>query len=65
MNPSNPDLPPPEPTAPEVEHSFHRYRSNQIPWFVHLLWVCFWILAVYYVLRFLFPVIQGELSNPP
>lgn len=49
----------------EVEHRYHRYTGTRIPWFVHLLWVSFWIFAVWYILRFLFPMIQREFSSPP
>jgi hypothetical protein len=56
---------PNDPPGPESESRFHRYRGNEIPWYVHLLWVSYWVLAIYYVVRYLFPVIQGELSNPP
>jgi hypothetical protein len=55
----------PEETAPETEHQQHRYAGYAIPWFVHLLWVSFWIFALVYVIKFLLPVIRGELLSPP
>jgi len=57
------DSTPPHSDAPEVEHRQHAYRTNRIPWFVHLLWLCFWIFAISYVVTFLVPAIQVELVN--
>ena len=45
----------------EVEHQFHRYTGNRIPWYVRLIWVGFWVFAVYYTVVYLFPAIQTEL----
>ena len=50
---------------PQVENQYHRYLGSQIPWYVHLLWLTFWGLALYYVARYLFPIIQPELISPP
>jgi hypothetical protein len=47
---------------PEAEHRHHRYRTNAIPWFVHLIWVGFWILAIWYVLRWLIPEVRDTFS---
>lgn len=44
----------------EAEHRNHRYVGNTIPWYIHLLWVLFWIFAIGYVLTYLFPDIQRE-----
>jgi hypothetical protein len=44
-----------------AEAKFHDYSSNEIPWYVRILWLGFWILAVVYTIRFLFPAIQREL----
>ena len=43
------------------EGEFHNYTSNSIPWYVRLMWLGFWILAVTYTIRFLFPAVQSEL----
>lgn len=55
-----PDLPTQHDTA-EAENQFHMYRGNDIPWYVRLMWLGFWILTVIYVIRYLFPAIQAEL----
>jgi hypothetical protein len=49
----------------EAEHRFHHYTSNAIPWYVRLIWVGFWIFAVAYTIRFLFPAMQIELIRQP
>lgn len=56
---------PPEQPTVEEEHQFHHYRGNEIPWYVRMIWVGFWIFAVYYVVVNLFPAMQIELILPP
>ncbi|MBX3427357.1 MAG: hypothetical protein KF688_16885 [Pirellulales bacterium] len=55
-----------------VEHSsavdesrFHNYVGNRIPWYVRLLWLGFWVLAVVYVIKYLFPILPVEIADPP
>lgn len=48
-------------TTAETEDQFHHYRGNEIPWYVRLMWLGFWILTVVYVVRYMFPAIQAEL----
>jgi hypothetical protein len=55
----------PEQGSPDVEEKHHRYITNRIPWYVHLIWISFWLFSVAYVVRFLFPAIQKELLSPP
>jgi hypothetical protein len=55
----------PENTSPEEENKNHTYVTNRIPWFVHALWIIFWIMAITYVLSYQFPVIRTEFLNPP
>jgi hypothetical protein len=57
-----------EPTdvrSPEAEGRFHTYVGNRIPWYVRLIWLCFWVFAAYYVISYLFPELQTEILNPP
>ncbi len=49
----------------ETESQFHNYRGNHIPWYVRLMWLGFWVLAVAYTIRLLFPALQVELFNRP
>lgn len=51
--------------AAEAEHRHHHYSGNEIPWYVHFMWVSFWCLAVYYTITYLIPVLQRELVGPP
>jgi hypothetical protein len=46
-----------DPNSAAAENRFHTYVGNRIPWYVRLIWVCFWVFAVYYVITYLF--------NPP
>ncbi|MCA9122251.1 MAG: hypothetical protein H6822_21390 [Planctomycetaceae bacterium] len=54
-------MPEVENTSAEVEHQYHHYTGNRIPWYVRLMWLAFWIFAVVYTIRYLFPAIQVEL----
>lgn len=54
-----------ENTSAESEHQHHHYTGNRIPWYVRLMWVGFWIFAVVYTIRFLFPAVQVELFEQP
>jgi hypothetical protein len=54
-----------ESTSAENEHKFHHYKGNAIPWYVRLLWLCFWVFVVAYAILYLFPAAQVEISNPP
>lgn len=49
----------------DQEHRFHHYTGNRIPWYVRLLWILFWIFAIYYTLTYLFPALRIELTAPP
>lgn len=54
-----------ENTTAEQESRYHSYVGSKIPWPIHLLWVLFWCLAAWYVLRFLLPALKIELTSPP
>jgi len=55
---------PPKHTA-RAEHHFHQYTGNRIPWYVRLIWLLFWIFAVYYFVVYLVPIMQVEMISPP
>ena len=48
-----------------TEGRFHNYIGSRIPWYVRLVWIMFWVFAVVYVIRYLFPNLQTEILNPP
>ena len=54
----------PENTPAAVENRFHTYVGNRIPWYVRLIWVLFWIFAIYYVTAYLFPDLQTSVFKP-
>lgn len=54
-----------DPRGPEAERANHRYIGNEVPWYVHGLWVLFWAFAMAYVLTYLVPAIRSELLAPP
>ena len=51
-------------SAAQAESRFHTYVSNRIPWYLRLLWLCFWVFAIYYVVTYLFPDLQTAIFNP-
>jgi hypothetical protein len=68
MSPSEQTQPNPEKSGestPEAENKNHRYVGHEVPWYIHLMWVLFWLFAIGYVLRYVFPAIQSELLSPP
>ena len=53
-----------DPNSPEAEGRYHNYVGNRIPWFVRVMWLGFWCIAVYYFVQHLFPDLQTELLVP-
>lgn len=54
-----------EKATPEQEGRFHNYVGHQIPWYVRVMWLLFWILAAWYVVNLLLPALDSELLSPP
>lgn len=52
-------------STPEQEHVYHYYRGNEIPWYVRVIWLGFWVFTVVYIIRYFFPAMQTELVLPP
>ncbi|MDX1961581.1 MAG: hypothetical protein SFX18_00420 [Pirellulales bacterium] len=50
----------PDVDSPQAEGEYHDYVTNRIPWYVRLVWVGFWIFAVYYTVKYLFPDLQSQ-----
>ncbi len=55
----------PEPRPPIEEDRFHTYVGTAIPWYIRLMWIGFWVLAVSYVITYLLPALKHELITPP
>ncbi len=51
--------------TPEAEMEFHHYRGNEIPWYVRVMWLGFWIFAITYTISWLFPAMRKELFQQP
>jgi hypothetical protein len=49
----------------EEEQKYQSYVGNDIPWYVRLIWVLFWIMTIWYVVYNMLPAIPVELSSPP
>ena len=56
---------PTDPNSATGEHRYHNYVGNAIPWFVRLIWIGFWVFAIYYTVQFLFPAVRIELFQNP
>jgi hypothetical protein len=54
-----------DPGSPEAESHYHTYVGNRIPWYVRLIWLGFWVFAIYYVITYLFPDLQSEILTRP
>ncbi len=55
----------PADTSAQEESLFHQYTGNDIPWFVRVIWILFWIFAIVYALRWALPLIPVEMESPP
>jgi hypothetical protein len=55
----------PENPSAETENVHHTYVTHRIPWYVHVMWVLFWILAIAYILIYQLPQIPREIQSPP
>jgi hypothetical protein len=42
-------------TAPQNENRFHTYVTHQIPWYIRVMWVGFWIGLVWYLVAYAIP----------
>jgi len=49
----------------QTEHRWHSYVGSRIPWYVRLIWLMFWVFAIYYTIAYLFPALQVEIVSPP
>ena len=50
---------PHEDTTPQTEGRYHTYVTQHIPWYVRGLWICFWVGAVWYVVKFAIPMAKN------
>ncbi|ADV61157.1 hypothetical protein Isop_0564 [Isosphaera pallida ATCC 43644] len=50
---------------PEKESRFLNYTSNAIPWYIHLIWVAYWVFVLAYVITWMVPAMQKEMVSPP
>lgn len=42
--------------TPAEENRFHTYTTHDIPWYIRIMWVVFWVLAIYYVVKWAVPM---------
>ncbi len=41
--------------AAAEDKRFHTYNTHHIPWYVRVLWICFWIGAIWYIIAYAIP----------
>ena len=54
-----------ETATAEQEGLFHNYIGHQIPWYLRVMWLVFWVFAAWYVVSLLLPALNSELLSPP
>ena len=54
-----------DPNSAEQENRQLRYFGNQIPWYIHAMWVLFWLGVIAYHVAYLIPALKSELLSPP
>lgn len=52
-------------TPPEVERRRLTYATHDLPWYIHVLWVSFWVFAIWYLSVNMIPAMRLELASPP
>lgn len=52
-------------TSAEEEGRYHNYVGHQIPWYLRVAWLLFWLFSAWYVIRLLLPALDSELLSPP
>lgn len=52
-------------TSAATEGRWHSYVGHRIPWYVRLIWLLFWVFAIYYTISYLFPALRVEIVTPP
>ncbi len=61
---SNTTSTPVEDPSARDEQLYHHYTGNQIPWYVRLIWLLFWIFVIYYSVKYFLPAVQTEMISP-
>jgi len=51
MNPHPTDT-----SSPQEEGRYHTYTTHRIPWYVRMIWVGFWVGAIWYVIKYAIPM---------
>jgi hypothetical protein len=51
--------------TPDAEKKYHRYSGYEIPWYIHAVWISFWLFAIGYLVVYALPLIRSEIANPP
>jgi hypothetical protein len=54
-----------EQTTVDEEHRYQYYTGNNIPWYIRLMWLLFWVFAAVYMVKYFFPSVQREMITPP
>jgi hypothetical protein len=49
----------PPDTSVQEDRSFHTYTTHHIPWYVRLMWVGFWVGAIWYVVKYAIPMAKN------
>ena len=52
-------------TDAQTEGRWHSYVGSRIPWYVRMIWLFYWVIAVYYTISYVFPALQVEIVTPP
>lgn len=49
----------PSKTSPQEEGTFHTYQTHHIPWYVRVMWIAFWVGAIWYVVKYAIPMAKN------
>ncbi len=46
-------------SSAKEEGKFHTYATHRIPWYVHALWISFWLAWIWYVVQYVIPSVKS------
>ena len=49
----------PSGSTAEQDRQYHTYTTHRIPWYIRMMWIAYWIAAVWYVIKYAIPTAKN------
>ncbi len=46
-------------TEPKQDRRYHTYTTHRIPWYIRVMWLCFWIGMIWYIVTYAIPMAKN------